>query len=345
MGMKSKLLLLGVLVAHALVLTPFPASAQSGTIHDASDGQGPLAIDRVDYFGETQGIMRVTFSHSLKGLRVFGKNFVVFDIDYNRDGRSDRWYYLQKGRGGWSQLEYNPKTKKLVSEGGCLCEGAGRRAMRFRVGAQYFSGKPGYGEPGYGFRVASLWKSSACPPHGCFDLAPNHGYVLHDYGLPTIKRFEAPPLVVNGDATSFPVLWRVIDKGLSGFREAKLLEKPWQKEAEWEQVASSRSTGLVRKDVSAKEGDDFELMLRAWDGVRNQSSSAGMHVVVPFDQTTGSTISGLWTESADPATYLGSELVSSSPLDTFTFSGYGNEVCLLYRMGPGLGTGELSING
>lgn len=311
----------------ALGLAAPPAAADSWTWRDRSGGRGPLAIESVKAGHSPSGIglITVTFDRRLRPSRMGPKDFFVLDYEGNGERPSEGWIYVVAENGHLRTFEYNPTTGETYGSIGF--ERPTPRSLRV---------VPWNGNQG-GFAVAAVTYSenaAAGCSGGCWDFAPNRGYLVHDSTAPTFERFEAPdPLDGFWYEPDVPVSWRATDMGFSGLRRTSIVWRDPQ-ETEWRRLATRSGEGAHEVRVKAVQGAHMLIQGFAEDGAGNTTASYPSELRIPFDDANESgpgTFTGGWTREADAEAMHGSHNVGAGPAAALAFRGTGNLYCVFVR--------------
>jgi hypothetical protein len=113
-------------------------------------------------------------------------------------------------------------------------------------------------------------------------------------------------------------------------------------------VLSGSAQDLQSIRVPAVMGEMLELKLTAKDGAGNKIGSRILRTQVANDDaatTHSAEYFGLWEERAQPGAAFDGIHVSQTPLDTFSFTGTGEDFCISYQPGPEYGVAILTVDG
>lgn len=342
--MKISRLLPIALAFVGLVALSLPAHADRGPWPDPSDARGPLAIDRIEIGHKRwdNTTIEVVFERAVDPARLDKRDFIVFDFDGNGDRKSEEWVYFFPVRGRWRGVVYYPRSGNYGSAFYDLNR-TSRRSFKLVLPSWAHQDRGGYF-----FRIATSSRTGAGCSKGCFDAVPNASWLIHDWTYPVIRRFEVPTFsLATGDTPAFQPTWHVTDEGFSRLSDRTLWKRvPGAKD--WERVARDRVQRVTRKAFELEQGNKLQLRATATDGAGNKISSSVLETVVPFDDANEANEAlylGMWEDAPAANAYLGSAHISSTPLDTFRFTGIGRRFCISYRAGKEFGLAELEVGG
>jgi hypothetical protein len=342
MDLKTSRLLSMALALVCLVASGLPAYADRGPWSDSRDGKGPLAIRKIEIGHRLDSTrLEVTFERPVDPARLDERDFIVFDFDGNGDRKSEEWVYFFPVRGRWRGVAYYPRTDQYELAYYDL-DRTSRRSFRL-VLPPYAHQSMG----GYLFRVASSSRTGPACSKVCLDYVPNADWLIHDWTFPEIQRFEVPAFsLATDDTPAFQATWQVRDDGFSRLRRRTLWKRmPGAKE--WERIAQDRLRRVTSRAFPTEQGSKLQLRTTATDGAGNTMSSEILGTVVPFDDANDANEAvylGMWEEVPAVDAYLGSAHVSSTPLDTFRFTGIGRRFCISYRVGEEFGSGLFEVD-
>lgn len=306
------------------VLAQAPATADSWTFRDRRGGRGPLAIESVKagHWASGMPYITVTLDRPLKPSRMGPKDFVVVDYEGNGEPTSEGWIYVVAQNGRLTSFEHNPSTGETYGSIGF--DRPNPRSLRVVPW--------NYNQGGIGVAAASYSKSSAAGcGRGCWDFAPNRGYLVHDWTAPVFERFETPdPIDDFWYEPDIPVTWRATDTGFSGLRRTSVLWREPRGE-EWRKLVTRSGDGLQEARVKAVEGAHMLIQGVAEDGAGNASASYSSLLRIPWDDANTSgpgVFTGAWTPEDDPDAMHGSVSVGTGPAAALTFSGAGDLYCV-----------------
>lgn len=342
MDLKTSRLLSMALALVWLVASGLPAYADRGPWLDPRDAQGPLAIRKIEIGHRLDSTtLEVTFERPVDPARLDERDFIVFDFDGNGDRKSEEWVYFFPVRGRWRGVAYYPRTDQYELAYYDL-DRTSRRSFKL-VLPPYAHQSRG----GFLFRIATSSRTGAACSKVCLDYVPNANWLIHDWTFPEIQRFEVPAFsLATGDTPAFQATWQVRDEGFSGLRKRTLWKRmPGAKE--WRRVAQDRLQRVTSRAFAIEQGNKLQLRVTGVDGAGNKASSEILETVVPFDDANNANDAvyvGAWQQVAAEDAYLGSAHVSSTPLDTFRFSGTGRRYCITYRVGEEFGRAALETS-
>lgn len=322
-------LVIGLLLSSALALglVQTPATADSWTFRDRSGGRGPLAIRSVKAGHWPSGApwITVTFDRPLNPSRMGPKDFFVLDYEGNGAPPSEGWIYVVAERGRLKTFEHNPSTGETYSSIGL--ERPTARSLRVIPW--------NYNQGGIALAAATYSKDAAAGCRGgCWDFAPNRGYLAHDWTAPQFESFTAPdPDDDFWYEPEIPVTWRITETGFSGLRRTSVV---WRdpRATEWLKLVTRRGDGAQQADVEAVEGAHMLLRGVAEDGAGNVGTSYSSILRIPFDDASPSgrgTFLGAWTREDDPGAMSGSVNIGMGPAATFGFSDTADLYCVVVR--------------
>lgn len=309
----------------ALGLVP-AAVADSFTWRDPG-GRGPLAISSVKIgHWPDSGMPRVTitFERPLKASLMGPRDFIVLDYEGTGKAPSEGWIYVVNRRGRLFSFEHNPSTGETYGSIGFS-----------RPNPRSLDLVPwNYNAGGYAVAAASYSENAAtgCGA-GCWDFAPNRGYLVHDFTPPEFKRFDVPdPIDDFWYEPTIPVSWRAVDRGLSGLARTSVA---WRDphEGRWKTLVTRKGGGLQEAKVGAVEGAHMLIQGFAADGAGNTATYYPALLRVPWDDANASgpgTFTGAWTRQDDPDSFRESFNVGTGPA-TLTFTETGNHYCVVMR--------------
>lgn len=318
---------------------PGLAGANDGTFVDRVGGRGPLAIEKVEY-GHAHGypVFTITFDRPLDLSSWTRDDYFVVAFDWKGTTRADGLLYFLKYRGRLTNLTYFPRMKATGSGADFRRTGPRTIVTEAPLAAQHY--------PGFAFAAGSWFEGGAVCPKGCWDAAPERGWILHDFTGPRVTRFRVPERATATEGRlAIPVSWHVHDTGRSGLDEHALLWRP-AGATDWIPAARTRDNGAASFELPAEEGGHVEVMVRASDRAGNVTETPVRQVTVPFDQASGSgnaAFTGAWAETTREGAYFGTIHVSNTPHDELVFSGTGTEYCIAYSTGAGFTDGTMSV--
>lgn len=341
----KRLALVAVCACLAAACFAAPAGADARRWGDRGDGRGPLALRGVEVGHDRWGSPTVTvsFENPISPATFGRRDFFVVQLEGVGRPTVDYSYYFGAFDGRWVTYGYDERERQVV-HGGYYFRMPSSRQVRIWLG-----GEPWYYPEtgGHRFRVASNSRSGACAG-GCWDVLPRRGWLVHDYTPPDVLRWQLPPWVLTTDAEpEIPISWRVRDIGLSKLRDVTL----WKRSSaggEWEQVESRSSGGRVDRRLPAEQGAHVWFRLTARDHSGNETRTHALETRVPFDDTSSEHAAayfGLWEEESHVDTYLNTLHVSSTSVDTFSFTAEARHYCIVYRRGPDYGDATLEMDG
>ena len=343
MDLKASRLLAMAFALACLVATSLPAQADRGPWPDPRDARGPLSIRKIDIGHKRWGntTIEVTFERPVDPAHLDERDFIVFDFDSDGDHKSEEWVYYFPVRGRWRGVAYYPRLDDYELAYYDLNR-TSRRSFKLVI--------PPYAHQsrgGYYFRVATSSGTGSSCSKGCLDHVPNANWLIHDWTYPVIHDFQVLPFsLTTGNAPAFETRWHVTDHGFSGLHNRTL----WKRAAgteEWQRVTSNRQQRPTKDAFETEQGNKLELRVTGVDGAGNKTASEILETVVPFDDTNDSNEAvylGAWEQLATDDAYLGSAHVSSTPLDTFRFSGTGRRYCITYRISDEFGRAALETS-
>jgi hypothetical protein len=313
-----------VSIAFAGVLAQAPATADSWTFRDRSGGRGPLAIESVKAGHWPSGMpyITVTFDRPLKASRMGPKDFVVVDYEGNGEPTSEGWIYVVARRGRLTSFEHNPSTGETYGSIGF--DRPNPRSLRVVPW--------NYNQGGIAVAAASYSKNRAAGcSRGCWDFAPNRGYLVHDWTAPVFESFVAPdPDDDFWHEPEIPITWRATDTGFSGLRRTSVLWREPRGE-EWRKLVTRSVGGFQEARVRAVEGAHMLIQGVAEDGAGNASASYSALLRIPWDDANASgpgMFTGVWTPEDDPEAMHESVSIGTGPAATLAFTGVGNQYCV-----------------
>lgn len=309
----------------ALGLGPV-AVADSYTWRDPG-GRGPLAISsvRIGHWPDS-GMPRVTitFDRPLKASLMGPKDFIVLDYEGTGKRPSEGWIYVVKRQGRLFSFEYNPTTGETYGSIGFT-----RPTPRSLDLVPW-----NYNVGGYAVAAASYSENAAAGcSGGCFDVAPNRGYLVHDWTAPEFKQFVTPtPTDEFWYEPTIPVTWRATDMGLSGLARTSVV---WRepKEQKWKPLVTRKGGGRQEARVAAVEGAHMLIQGEAEDGAGNVGTSYPSILRIPWEDANPSgpgIFTGAWAREEDPEAFQGSFNVAAGPA-TLTFTDTGNMYCVVVK--------------
>ena len=326
-----------MLLALLIFVLAFASSAMSEAhadvvVRDPKDRMAPLDIvkARIRSIDERVSVARVTFRHAITR-RDFGfPNFFALVINRDGDRKPEHLLYVIPYKRQLKVLSHN------VEEDSDFCCSGGvrmlnRRTLRIRFG-KYIDYIP---EP-KGLRLGFLAgvKNDGRCSSGCIDVLPRRGWIIHDWTPPNVT-VKAPSFALADARSEAAVSYQVSDAGRSGIGRHALMRRPLGT-SEWSVVTAGSSSGEFHARLKVPPGQTIELRAVAVDGQGNRTVSDIERVLAPYDESSG-TVSGLWEQRSVTGTYRGTDAVSTSPVDEFTFSGYGDRYCILYTQGAEYG--------
>lgn len=325
-----------LVVTVALAAGVVPAGADVWTWGDKGGGGGPLAITSVRAtHGSLVPLLVVRFDGRLKP-RAMGRRDFVVDVEMDGRGKSEKWIYFVAVRGQLRTFTYYPKSKSTVVDN--IGFSSGPRYIMLPTMDSWEHAQYG----GHAFAVGSYSESAPGCAKGCWDVAPNRGYLVHDYTAPEITAFSAPQAYWY--EPEVPVGWRVKDRGLSGIREI-FLRTSEAGTGEWRRVTTRREAGRHEASLPAVEGSHMMFQVVAQDRARNVAASDFRLTRIPFDQvseTGPGAFEGLWIEEPDDTAHGGTVHTSTLPMDSFSFSDDANEFCVIARWAGDAGSATLA---
>jgi hypothetical protein len=330
-------------VSIALAAGIAPAGADVWTWPDKGGGGGPLGIAGVrTEHGSLGPLLVVKFDGRLNPKAMGRKDFIVVDVEMDGRGKSEEWIYFVAVRGQLRTFTYYPKSKSTVIDN--IGFSFGPRSIMLPTLDSWEHEQYG----GHAFAVGAYSESSPGCSRGCWDVAPNRGYLVHDYTAPEITAFSAPREYWY--EPEVPVGWRVKDRGLSRIREI-FLRTSEAGTGKWSRAATRRAVGRHEVSLPAVEGSHMMFQVVAQDRARNTTASDFRLTRIPFDQASDTgpgTFQGLWVEEPDDTAHGGTVHTSTLPMDSFSFSDDANEFCVIARWAgdPGAATleaGEESV--
>lgn len=330
------------LCSIAAALGAAPASGNSITTRDAGRGKGPIRLAglRTGHVRTDTGrlsTLTITFEQPIKPRQWGPLDFVVAAVDTDGKGKNERWYYVTSGQGRLYVSAYSPHNDWWYYDEARL-KRVSPRSIRLTMDRLFDF-------EGHYYAVGSYRKDGGtCRPY-CWDSIPNRGYLVHDHMAPEFSHYGRP-LWALGD--SVPVSWRVSDRGFSGVRRSTLFVTDLQ-ERRWREAARVAGPKMnVREIPAAPEGSSMLFRITAEDGNGNAVDTGTFATSVPYDQEneTGTPLyAGLWFENEDPDAYGGTVRTSTTTADRFTFTGEGDEFCVLFRASEGEMTFSLDGGG
>lgn len=326
-----------------------PARADSGPWPDRGDGRGALAIERIEIghirSWERASYVTVVFERPVYPAELRRRDFLVLDLSGNDRARSDVWFYFLGGDTRWYPYSYDPRTRS-VGYGGFWITRLSPRSFRIVLPyvETYFSRTTG----GYRFRLASFSKTGAGCSAGCWDALPNGGWLIHDWTRPWVNRWDVSLFShsTSGEPGA-PIALRVTDLGFSGLDKWRVSKRAAGAET-WTNVHEGRSTRPVSRFVPAEQGEKLRLRLDARDRAGNAIRPVYRTTAIPYDDSNadaGATFFGLWEEQERDDAYLGTLHVSSTQLDTFSFTADARTYCVSYLVMEDGGYAGFEVDG
>lgn len=316
-----------LLMSSLLALGVVPAAvADSYTWRDPG-GRGPLAISgvKVRHWPDSEAPrLTITFNQPLKASRMGPKDFIVLDYEGNGKRPSDGWIYVVSRRGRLFSFEYNPTTGETYGS-----IGFHRPTPRSLDLVPW-----NYNVGGYAVSAVSYSENAAAGcAGGCWDFAPDRGYLVHDWTAPEFQRFEAPsPIDQFWHEPTIPVTWRATDMGLSGLARTSVV---WREpeEAKWRRLVTRTGGGRHEERVKAIQGAHMLIQGEAEDGAGNIATSYPTLLRVPWDDANESgpgMFTGAWARQEDPDASRESFNLGTGPA-TLTFADTGSVYCVVVR--------------
>ena len=345
MGMRTTFFrVVGLVSGLVLLAAPFaaPAAHADGSYRDGRD-KGPLDIRSVklEKVDDWYLAAEVTFGSPIHLKDFRGQNFLVLDIDRTGDGKSDHLLYVAPYSNRFGIYSYNVRDRQTYCcDRGVRKIGSSTLRIRFPQFNNYV-----HAHGGQLFRVGSYYEGASCP-EGCFDVAPNRGWVINDFTPPSIKRFDLPIGAYTGGQPQAPLNYRIADKGLSGIGRHRILVRTSDSD-EWQSVATRTGEGSMSYLVNFQPGQTASVKMVVADRAGNVSRSVVRNTTAPIDDATPEvvTFTGLWESRATDHSYLGTEHVSRSPLDEVQYTASATHYCFLYSVGPDYGKALFDVNG
>jgi hypothetical protein len=333
----TMMLLLGTITS-----LPSPSRAAPFSFGDRDRAQGRLAIERIRVRIDEGIVMTVFLKQAIDPSELTRDEFFVVELQTNHRPRPEETIFFFARKGRWDHAIYYWRTKTFTYFTGNRIRQLSPRSIRLRFSS---TSEPSAG--GYLYRLASVSSGEGCGDK-CWDAVPNRGWFVLDWTSPAIRRFDVTPLAQTAPegGLQIPVTWRVTDRGLSGLKSHTLWMRTFG-ETEWKKVLTSRSEEALTHLLPVDEGQHLQFQITAKDNFGNNVTSEIRESFVPFDDTSpeGTTYFGYWSEEDRPDSYGGSIHKSTTPLDTFSFSGEGTQFCLYYLTSPEFGTAEVEYNG
>ncbi|MDQ3877595.1 MAG: hypothetical protein M3290_04495, partial [Actinomycetota bacterium] len=301
-----------------------------------------------------QSTVTIVFSHSVKASQLHIGDFLVLELSIKNRKKGDIWFYVVvDGAHRWAAYYYDPQTRTHGS-GGFYIRNVSARSLKI-VGVDGFLPSPyGNGPYGYRFRLASFSRTGPSCSKGCWDAVPDRNWLIHDWTPPFVMRWEVPTKGMGipnfslspAEEPGVPVTFRVIDKGFSELRRWTLYSR-LEGADEWTKAFQGDSERLVNRTVSASEGDELVMRLQAQDRAGNTVTAPVARTIVPYDDTSTAgqaTFFGVWNENDEADSYRTTLHVSSTPLDSFSFTASARMYCIFYRASNDAGQANLQAD-
>ncbi len=312
---------------------PGLAAANPWTATDQDDLDRPLSIASVtaghitDEALQVDPTVTVTFDQPLLPEEMGPNDFVVVVVESDGEAPNDEWIYLIAVDGQLQRVSYNPHSDQFHEISDSMWSRPTPESVEIQVSKHY----PG---DSHAFAAASYTESAPGCAEGCWDWAPNHGALIHDWTAPWVRGVREPSQWTYQRTLMF--YWEASDAGLSGFKRSTLMRSE-PGSGKWRPVSTQDEPGRYKILVRPlNQGSNVMLRPVAQDRAGNKTLGPTRRTRVPWDQgnTNGPRrFAGKWQEEMSHG-FGGTVHVSKEPAASLTFPGTGNLYCFHGWWGP-----------
>jgi hypothetical protein len=311
-----------------------PALADTSAT-DARDQVGPLdvlkiKIQNVPYSSRVNADITFRRPNTWRDFRA--PNYLAVITDVEGDGKPEYVHFViawRKHLVGES-YEWGDRDSRYCCSG--IVRRLGPRRLRLKLDSYKGTFIPAPHSQKLAF--VSYFQGRKRCSDGCFESVPERGWIMNDWSDPR-AHLQAPWLALEGGRPQATVHYKPKDVGLAGIAKYSLLVRPFGSRR-WKVADEGERGGKFKKLFRLKPGGRISLQLRAVDQQGNRSRSHIQSIRAPQNETAGEFV-GLWRQRKRRGAYAGTDRVSGSPADEFTFSGLANTFCLYFTKGPEFG--------